>query len=1050
MAEHQNTFRLSAIARKLNVGTQTLMKELKDMGQDTGAGPNTLISNDVVKVLEKKYASSMAEKQEAEHMSIGSKVGNTVIQTTSKQEETAAKPEPEKNLKKETAPVKSQEPEVFSGLPTYNVIGKIDLDASKPGKKAEHAAPAQPKEPKAESAPKVEAEPKVEHPQAEKPQAEKPQVEKSKAEKPQAPAPQQQPAPAPAPVEKAKPSAPRSEDKQTSPITPSPSQEETRITTPKPEAAAATVPPASAPKQEESTGNVQQNEEQLIEAKADSLPGLKVIGKIELPLERGRGGQGGKKAKPIASSDDRNKDKRKRKRIGDDDRPAASGQGGQHHNNNGGQRRGPGQGQGQGQGQAGGQSAPKPEYRSSGRPDRPAGPGQQQQQSSTGPRPGFKKDANKKPAGKRGGRDEVSASDVKQGIKNTMARMGAKQGKTRGKYKQQGRRDRQEANEARMQREMAEAAILKVTEFITTAELATLMDVGVGEVIAKAMKLGMFISINQRLDEDTIAMLADEFGFEVKFQSAEEETQISLHDQEDSAEDLEHRAPVVTIMGHVDHGKTSLLDFIRNSNVVSGEAGGITQHIGAYDVVTESGQRIAFLDTPGHEAFTAMRARGAKLTDVAIIVIAADDSIMPQTIEAINHAQVAGVPLVFALNKIDKPAANSNKIKEQLANMNILVEDWGGKYQCYEISAKKGIGITELLDGVLLEAEVLDLKANPNRLATGTIVEASLDKGRGYVATVLVQNGTLRIGDMMLAGQYYGKVKAMLDHRGNRLKEVGPSTPVQVLGLNGAPQAGDRLNVLADEREAKDLAVKREQIMREQSIRATKRVGLSDLSKRLQQGSFHQLNVIIKGDVDGSVEALSDSLLKLSTDEVEVRIIHKAVGAISESDILLAAADAENPTMVIGFQVRPTANARRLAERDGVEIRHYSIIYDAIDEVKLAMEGLLSPEIQETIVGQIEVREVFKISKVGTIAGCFVTEGHVKRSSKIRLIRDGIVVYGGNEKGGEIAALKRYKDDAAEVKAGMECGISIANFNDIRQGDIIEVFEQKEVRRKLD
>jgi translation initiation factor IF-2 len=565
------------------------------------------------------------------------------------------------------------------------------------------------------------------------------------------------------------------------------------------------------------------------------------------------------------------------------------------------------------------------------------------------------------------------------------------------------------------------------------------MDVSVNEIISMCMSLGMFVSINQRLDAESITIIADEFGFSVEFTSQEEE--VDIIEEKDSEESLEDRAPIVTIMGHVDHGKTSLLDYIRDASVTEGEAGGITQHIGAYDVMTKSGKRIAFLDTPGHEAFTAMRARGAKITDIVIIVVAADDDVMPQTKEAINHAQVAGVPIIIAINKIDKPNANPEKIKEALSANNILVEDWGGKYQCQEISAKSGIGIDDLLEKVLLEAEVLELKANPNKNAIGSVIEATLDKGRGYVTTIMVQSGTLNIGDVLLAGPFFGKVKAMFDHTGKKLNGAGPSTPLQMLGLDGAAQAGDKFNVMESDRDAREIANKREQIEREQSIRTKKHITLDEIGRRLAIGSFKELNVIVKGDVDGSVEALSDSLLKLSTGEVQVNIIHKGVGQISESDVLLASA---SDAIIIGFQVRPSGGAKAIAEKDEIEIRLYSIIYDAINEVKDAMEGLLAPTVEEVITGNIEVRDVFKITKVGTVAGCYVTDGYVKRSNNIRIIRDGIVSYEG-----EIGQLKRFKDDVQEVKNGYECGISIKNFNDIKVGDVIEGFEQREIKRSL-
>jgi len=636
-------------------------------------------------------------------------------------------------------------------------------------------------------------------------------------------------------------------------------------------------------------------------------------------------------------------------------------------------------------------------------------------------------------------RAEPSEKEIQDQIRATLAKLSGGQKKFSGaKYRKEKRQAFSNAEEEKMLQEQQSSKILKVTEFISANDLASMMNVSVNDVISTCMGLGMFVSINQRLDAEAITVIADEFGFEVQFTSAEEEV---IEEVKDSEEELKARAPIVTIMGHVDHGKTSLLDFIRNTKVTAQEAGGITQHIGAYDVTTKSGSKIAFLDTPGHEAFTAMRARGAKLTDIAIIVVAADDDVMPQTKEAINHAQVAGVPIVIAINKIDKPSANPDKVRESLSKNNILVEEWGGKYQSQEISAKTGKGIDELLEKVLLEAELLNLKANPDRQATGTIIEASLDKGRGYVATIMVQTGTLNIGDIMLAGSNYGRVKAMYDDTGNRIKEAGPSTPVQVLGLDGAPQAGEKFTIFETDREARELASKRAQLAREQSIRTRKHITLDEIGRRLAIGSFKQLNVVVKGDVDGSVEALSDSLLKLSTPEIQVNILHRGVGQISESDVLLASA---SDAIIVGFQVRPSAPARRLAESEEIEIRLYSIIYDAINEVKDAMEGLLAPATQEVIVGNAEVRDVFKISKVGTIAGCMVTDGLIKRSNPIRLIRDGIVLYSG-----KLNSLKRFKEDAGEVRSGFDCGIGIENFNDLKAGDVIESFEIREVKRSL-
>ena len=638
---------------------------------------------------------------------------------------------------------------------------------------------------------------------------------------------------------------------------------------------------------------------------------------------------------------------------------------------------------------------------------------------------------------------EISEEDVQKQVKETLARLTNKGNKNNkgAKY----RRDKRDAIQKRehelMEQEEMESKVLKLTEFVTANDLANMMDVPVTQVIGTCMSIGIMVSINQRLDAETINIVAEEFGFQTEYVSAEVVEAIKADEEDDNEEDWVARPPIVTVMGHVDHGKTSLLDNIRNANVIAGEAGGITQHIGAYNVKLQSGRRITFLDTPGHEAFTAMRARGAKVTDIAIIIVAADDNVMPQTVEAINHASAAGVPIVFAINKIDKPHANPDKIKEELANMNYLVEDWGGKYQSQEISAKKGIGVEDLLEKVLLEADLLDLKANPKRRAVGSIIESSLDKGRGYVSTVLVENGTLKVGDIVLAGTHFGRVKAMFNERNQRIEKAGPSEPALILGLNGAPQAGDTFNVLETDQEAREIANRREQLQRELGLRTQKMLTLDDIGRRIAVGNFQELNVIVTGDVDGSVEALSDSLIRLSTEEIQVNVIHKAVGQISESDVVLAAA---SDAIIIGFQVRPALPARRLAEKEGVEIRLYSIIYDAIEEVKSAMEGMLSPEIKEEITANVEVLQVFKITKVGTIAGCMVREGKIKRSNKVRVIRDGIVVHSG-----ELESLKRFKDDVKEVVAGLDCGLNIVNYNDIQVGDIIEAYEETEIKKTL-
>ena len=638
----------------------------------------------------------------------------------------------------------------------------------------------------------------------------------------------------------------------------------------------------------------------------------------------------------------------------------------------------------------------------------------------------------------------VTDEDVQRQVKETLARLTGKnqQGAKSAKHRRDKRDAARSAALDAQERSEAESRTLKLTEFVTVSDLASMMDVPVTQVIATCMSIGLMVSINMRLDAETIDMVAEEFGYKTDFVSAEVVEAMTQEDEVDDEADLISRPPIVTVMGHVDHGKTSLLDRLRNTNVIAGEAGGITQHIGAYSLRLKDGKRITFLDTPGHEAFTAMRARGAKVTDIAIIIVAADDDVMPQTKEAINHAAAAGVPMVFAINKIDKPAANPDRIREQLAAMNYLVEEWGGKYQCQEISAKKGINIDELLEKVLLEAELLELKANPKRRAVGSVIESSLDKGRGYVATVLVQNGTLSQGDIVLSGTHYGRVKAMFNERNQKVEKAGPSEPVLILGLDGAPTAGETFNVMDTEQEARSIAAKREQLKREQDNRTKKGLTLDELARRRALGNFQELNVIIKGDVDGSIEALSDSLIRLSTEEIQVNVIHKGVGQISESDVVLASASS---AIILGFQVRPSQAARRLADREGVEIRTYSIIYDTIEDIKSAMEGMLSPEIKENVVANLEVQQTFKITKVGTIAGCMVVEGKIKRNNKIRLIRDGIVKYQG-----ELGSLKRYKDDAKEVVMGQDCGLNIDGYNDIMVGDIIEAYEEIEIKKTLD
>jgi translation initiation factor IF-2 len=728
------------------------------------------------------------------------------------------------------------------------------------------------------------------------------------------------------------------------------------------------------------------NIDEVVRARAGRLSGPNVVGKIDLPQER--------KANPVASSNAAADQKRKRKRTAFTP------------------------------GQPGGATGTNT--------NRPA----------PGGRPDFRNNRpNNTPSAPKG---EPTEKEIQDQIKATLARLSGA-GKS-GKFAQRAKLRRQKrddvalsAEEAAMEKEL-QSKVLKVTEFVTANELANMMDVPVTQIISTCMTLGLFVSINQRLDAETLSIVADEFGFEVEFVKPEDEENTTL-EEVDAPEELKDRAPIVTVMGHVDHGKTSLLDFVRKTNVIAGEAGGITQHIGAYEVTLENERKITFLDTPGHEAFTAMRARGAKVTDIAIIVIAADDSVMPQTKEAINHAQAAGVPIVFAFSKVDKPGANADKIREQLSTMNILVEDWGGKYQSQEISGKTGMGIDALLEKVLLEADLLELKANANKRATGTVIEAALDKGRGIVTTVLIQAGTLRVGDPILAGCYSGRVKALTNERGQKVEKAGPSTPVQVLGMQGAPTAGDKFNSMESEVEAREIATKRMQLQREQGLRSQKHITLDEIGRRLAIGNFKELNIIVKGDVDGSIEALSDSLLKLSTEEIQVNIIHKSVGQISESDVLLASA---SDAIIIGFQVRPSQGARKLAEQEQIDIRLYSIIYDAINEVKAAMEGMLAPEFEEKITANVEIREVFKISKVGTIAGCMVLDGKINRNSKVRIIRDGVVIYSG-----ELASLKRFKEDVKEVATNYECGLNIQNFNNIEVGDIVEAYEQVEVKRKL-
>lgn len=991
--------------KELNVGIATAVDFLEKKGFSVENKPTTKLSRDMYNALLKEFQGDKIVKEEANQIVIG-KIRRDEPEVTEKVAEAPRKniefenegiliknltsytPPPEKAkeeapAKPVTPPAPAQEEPVKaeeSGLPGVKVIGKINLDELNKSRqvKKEEEAPAAPVAPVKEEAP-VEVVKGTPAPEPVAPVAEvkpEPVVEAKPAEEVK-------------PIEEAKPAA------EVKPV------EKLEVKS---------TPPATTPSTPQKP--VEKPEDDVIKARSVKLSGPNIIGKITLPVTPER------KSQPVASSADSADAKRKRKR-----------------------KKTPGQGGGQhpaGNQQAGqaGQSPARPAPHVGNRPDF------RNNTNNTANRPNFR---NSKPGSPSGGpKEEPTEKEIQDQIKATLARLSGagKSGKfaQRAKLRRQKRDDvAMSADEAAMEQEL-QSKVLKVTEFVTANELASMMDEPVTKIIATCMSLGMFVSINQRLDAETLTIVADEFGYEIQFVKPDDEGDIII-EEEDAEEDLLPRAPVVTIMGHVDHGKTSLLDYIRKANVVAGEAGGITQHIGAYMVTTPTGKKVTFLDTPGHEAFTAMRARGAKVADIAIIVIAADDAVMPQTKEAINHAQAAGVPLVFAFTKIDKPGANSDKIREQLSVMNILVEDWGGNFQSQEISGKSGLNVDFLLEKVLLEAELLDLKANPEKRATGSVIEATLDKGRGIVTTVLVQAGTLKIGDPILAGSYSGRVKALFNERGQKVDKAGPSVPVQVLGMQGAPTAGDRFNALESEVEARDIANKRLQLMREQGLRTQKHITLDEIGRRLAIGNFKELNLIVKGDVDGSIEALSDSLLKLSTPEIQINIIGKAVGQISESDVLLASA---SDAIIIGFQVRPSPGARKLAEAEQIDIRLYSIIYDAINEIKAAMEGMLAPEFEEKITANVEIRETFKITKVGTIAGCMVLDGTITRNSKIRIVRDGVVVYTG-----ELASLKRYKDDVKEVARGYECGLNIQNFNNIEVGDIVEAYEQVEVKRKL-
>ena len=977
--------KLIQVQRKLNVGINTVVDFLRKKGFDVEDNPNTRISDEQYALLVKEFGKDLPEKDRVIPVSRPKK------ETPSAKEEKAEE-------------IKTEVPDEFK--PKIVMKGHIDLEGNRNKRQQE--------EPKVETVKPVQAEqPKVEPVQpkkeevVEQPVKAKPEPVQAKVETPQMP-------------EKTEPSPAGKNDENSIKV------EEGK------ERTAEKQPIASATPAE----NTKTGEETLFRLNTTRLESkIKVTGKIDLDALN-QSTRPKKKTK-----EEKRKERDEKQRFGGNKAnvPAKGGNA---------------------------QAAGKPVQNATGKPAEEGGDAKKKRKRIKKDRvdinntPGTNYPRN--PREDRQGREErnnrddrrsrlkkpvkaeVSEEDVQKQIKETLARLTSKNNKNNkgAKY----RRDKREAAAKRenelLEQEEQESKVLKLTEFVTANDLANMMDVPVTEVIGTCMSIGIMVSINQRLDAETINIVADEFGFQTEYVSADVVEAIKADEAEDdNEEDWVSRPPIVTVMGHVDHGKTSLLDNIRNANVIAGEAGGITQHIGAYNVKLPNGRRITFLDTPGHEAFTAMRARGAKVTDIAIIIVAADDSVMPQTVEAINHASAAGVPIVFAINKIDKPHANPDKIKEELANMNYLVEDWGGKYQSQEISAKKGIGVEELLEKVLLEADLLDLKANPKKRAVGTIIESSLDKGRGYVSTVLVENGTLKTGDIVLAGTHHGRIKAMFNERNQRVEKAGPSEPVLILGLNGAPQAGDTFNVLETEQEAREIANRREQLQRELGLRTQKMLTLDDIGRRIAVGNFQELNVIVKGDVDGSVEALSDSLIRLSTEEIQVNVIHKAVGQISESDVVLAAA---SNAIIVGFQVRPSLAARKNAEKEGVEIRLYSIIYDAIEEVKSAMEGMLSPEIKEEITAYVEVLQTFKISKVGTVAGGMVKEGKIKRSNKIRLIRDGIVIYSG-----ELGSLKRFKDDAKEVVAGQDCGLNITNFNDIQVGDMIEAYEETEIKKTL-
>ena len=974
--------RLNKIIRTYNIGLQNLVDFLSSKGVEVEANPNAKISDEHLPAIEKQFGKDLELKQASEKVDIKL---NEILEKTSKKQQESAKEE-------EYEPVRE------------TVIKTTIFTPVEPKPEPETIRPVVP-EPQPEIKPEPQPEPVVETPVAEtvkepepqpevKPEPAERPVEETPAEKPKVEVTESKPEPQPEvkKVETAKETVPE-------PTTPAAGKDirggERPMSKHEKKLAAAArqkEEQAKAKHQQHPEGKPERNEEKP--ATESSTPGLKVLGKIDL------------------SQFEPKKGNKKRERIAKGSQKVDVAKEGKQADN-------------------------------SSRKDKNKNARQAQEQGKGGKKRNRGADRFKPVMTEE--EQEAMQKEIQKQVKETYARMNDNKKNNFGaKYRKEKREQAAAKSQEEMAQEIAEKKVLKVTEFVTANDLATLMNnTPVNEVIKACMELGMMVSINQRLDAETLVLVAEQFGYKVEFVTADLTEEIEgSSEQADREEDLVPRPPIITVMGHVDHGKTSLLDYIRKSNVIAGEAGGITQHIGAYNVKLPDGRRITFLDTPGHEAFTAMRARGAQLTDLAIIIIAADDAVMPQTVEAINHAQAANVPMVFAINKIDKPGAQPERIYQQLAQMNILTEAWGGKYQCQEISAKKGLNVDKLLEKVLLETDLLDLKANPNKNGVGAVIESSLDKGRGYLATVLVQDGTLKTGDMVLSGSYYGRVKAMFNERGQKVKEAGPSTPVSILGLNGAPSAGDKFNVMSDEKEAKAIANKREQLLRIQGIKTQKHMTLEEIGRRIAIGNFKELNVIVKGDVDGSVEALSDSLIKLSTEQVRVNVIHKAVGAISESDVILAEA---SDAVIIGFQVRPSTDARKLADEQGIEIRLYSVIYDAINDVKDGIEGMLEPIKKEEITGTAEVKQTFKISKVGTIAGCLVRDGKIAKTSQCRLIRDGIVVYTG-----ELASLKRGKDDVKEVSAGMECGIGIEKFNDLKVGDNIEAFVITEIKQTLD